>query len=161
MNISIIQQVREADQSNRLTTLVNGMCEDDADDDGIHVIAVEKVMHQMENVRFSVGTGHHLKLLPMTRKSRGKTKTIVISEDENGRVIKREKIEEGYVVYDFLKDYLGLGHKEPLSPAAMLDKYPELKLNLDGLRAQQSWCDAITMALLRNARSHIYGPTTD
>ena len=156
MDISIIQQVRKADQPSRFTTLVKGMCEDDVDDDGIHVIAVERIMHQMESVRFSVGSGHHLTLLPASSKTQ--KKTIVISEDENGKVIKRKKQEQGYSVYEFLKDYLGLGHSDPLSPAAMLDKYPELKLNIEGLRAQQSWCDAITMALLRNARSNIYGP---
>lgn len=163
MNISIIQRVRAASPDERFTVLADALYDEDPDDDGMHVISVQKVLHQMEKVVFEIGSGPYLRFTPLGRIGRERD-VVVISETEDGRIVKKASTTEEnvsrYLVYDFLKDYLGLACKSPLSPLAMMEKYSKLGRGEESLSeiVSQSWCDSITLTLLKHVKSQIYNP---
>ena len=154
MDIGSIQEIRNVKQPDKFKLLVELICGDGASERSGSVIQAQAALHKLERFRFSVGSGYHMTVISPddTKKP---TRKVIITEDEFGGVIKKEREADVYA-YDFLRDYLGLDGSKPFSEAEMLRKYPQITKK-DGV-TDSDWYGTICRMLLKGAKRQIYGP---
>ena len=154
MDLSLVQDIRKAPQSQRLELLIDGLFGTGASNRGGLVMQVEQALKILGTYKMTVGSGYHLSVVTPDQSKKASRK-VIITEDEYGRVTKTE-YEDGVGAYDFLRDYLGLGGEEPYTVDQMLAKYPFAKRD-DGTVGEQ-WYDAIARILLKGTRRQVTGP---
>ena len=154
MDLSLVQRIRSAPQPQRLELLIEGLFGPGASNRSGLVMQVEQAMRLLGTYKMSVSAGHYMSIVTPDPAKKASRK-VIITENEYGEVTKSE-YEEGVSSFDFLKDYLGLGDKEPFTPDQMLAKYPFAK-RLDGT-ADEQWYDAITRILIKGLHRQIVGP---
>ena len=154
MDIKAIQKIREAEQPDKFKLLIEEVCGKDASERKGTVLQFQDALHQLERFRFSVSQGYHLTVVTPDDTKKPSRK-VIVTENEFDGVVQKEH-NSGCYAFSFLRDYLGLDGKEPLTPEQMARRYPNT--TRQGGVADYDWYDAITRILIKGVRRQIYGP---
>lgn len=154
MNIKAVQEIRNAPQNEKLTLMIEHICGKGSSERSGIVFEVERALHDLERFRFSVSPGYHITVVPPSD-GRKPIRKVIITEDDFGQVIQKER-ESNCYAYGFLRDYLGLDGKDPLTPEELATKYPCTAKN--GGQVDMGWYDEITRILFKGIKRQIFGP---
>lgn len=154
MDINAIRRIREAEQSEKFTLLMEEACGKGSSQRAGSVQQFQNALHQLESFRFAVSPGYYLTAISPDS-SRKPSRKVIVTADEFDDVIKKEHSANCYA-YSFLRDYLGLDGKEPLSPDQMAAKYPCTARQ--GGKVDYDFYDAIARILIKGAKRQVYGP---
>ncbi len=154
MDIKAIQRIREAEQSEKFTMMVEEACGPGSSSREGMVLLMQQALHQLERFRFMASPGYHLTIISPDD-SKKPTRKVIVPENEYSQTIKKEYDADCFA-YSFLNDYLGLDGKTPLTPAEMAEKYPTTIRQ--GGEVDYAWYDEITRILIKGAKRQVYGP---
>lgn len=154
MNIKAIQEIRDAEQAKKFELMIDEVCGRGAAQRNGTVLEFEQALHKLEQYRFSASPGYYLAVVP-PEGGKKPSRKVIITENEFNEVVRKE-YESSCGAYAFLRDYLGLDGKEPLSPEEMAVKYP--MSTRPGGDADMDWCDAIVRVIFKGLRRLVYGP---
>lgn len=154
MNIKAAQEIRNAPQNEKLTLMVELICGKGSSERSGIVFEVERALHDFERYLFSVSPGYHMTVISPSS-GRKPVRKVIITEEDFDQVIQKER-ESNCHVYGFLRDYLGLDGKPPLSPEELAMKYPCTAKS--GGEVDMGWYDEITRIILKGVKRQVFGP---
>lgn len=142
-----VKKIRNSERVERFACLVNEVCGGDDQATEVRILQVEQGMRRLQGLEIVVSDQCRIRLVKKADDDRK-----VITDNENGRVIRKSVNANHPSAFDCLRDYLGLYNSEQLEAEDILRKYPSIRISHSTSASENAWVEAIVRMILFELR---------